>query len=93
MSQVKKKRKIAEKQVSKYVRQVCEGLRYMHKEEIIHRDLKPENIFLNEVIIYLNAGLLKNWRFRLCNLHKHFKKNFSRMFGLHFTRTIEQRFL
>jgi len=31
MSQVKKKKKVPEMQVSRYLRQVCEGLRYMHK--------------------------------------------------------------
>jgi len=41
MSQVHKKKKIPEKQTSRYVRQICEGLRSMHKEDIIHRDLKP----------------------------------------------------
>jgi serine/threonine protein kinase len=31
MSQVKKKKRIPEVLVAKYVRQVCDGLRYMHK--------------------------------------------------------------
>jgi serine/threonine protein kinase len=49
LMQVKKKRKVPESEVSSYVRQICEGLKYMHTEEIIHRDIKPENIFLNDV--------------------------------------------
>lgn len=51
--QVKKKRKIPEAEVACYIKQICEGLKYMHTEEIIHRDIKPENIFLFEVTIIL----------------------------------------
>ena len=52
LMQVKKKRKVTEAQASSYLRQICEGLKYMHTEEIIHRDIKPENIFLNDVRIH-----------------------------------------
>lgn len=51
LMQVKKKRKIPESQAAVYIRQICEGLKYMHTEEIIHRDIKPENIFLFEVTL------------------------------------------
>ncbi len=50
LMQFRKKRKIAESQVSYYIRQICLGLKYMHTENVIHRDIKPENIFLNDVL-------------------------------------------
>lgn len=28
-------------------RQICSGLRHLHKNDIVHRDLKPENILLD----------------------------------------------
>jgi serine/threonine protein kinase len=53
LQQVKKKRKLPEKETVEIVRQVAVGLKYMHEESIIHRDLKPENIFVNEVLLWL----------------------------------------
>lgn len=41
LQQVKKKRKLPEKEATDIVRQVAEGLKYMHEEYVIHRDLKP----------------------------------------------------
>ncbi len=60
LMQVKKKRKVPESEVSSYVRQICEGLKYMHTEEIIHRDIKPENIFLNDVTPISRRATLKS---------------------------------
>jgi serine/threonine protein kinase len=51
LQQVKKKRKLPEKETAAIVRQVSEGLKYMHEEYVIHRDLKPENLFVNDVFI------------------------------------------
>lgn len=35
---------IREVDVVPYVRQICEGLQYLHSRNIVHLDLKPENI-------------------------------------------------
>jgi serine/threonine protein kinase len=51
LSQTNKKKKLSEIEVSRIIRQICDGLKYMHMEDIIHRDIKPENIFVNEVLI------------------------------------------
>jgi serine/threonine protein kinase len=33
---------------TKWFRQICCGLSYIHKQGLIHRDLKPENIYISE---------------------------------------------
>ena len=43
---LRKNGSFAEKEAAYYLRQVNEGLKYMHSENILHRDLKPENIML-----------------------------------------------
>lgn len=35
-----------ELQVSKIIKQVCQGLSYLHANNVIHRDIKPENILV-----------------------------------------------
>jgi serine/threonine protein kinase len=44
-----------ESQAAGYVRQVLEGLDYLHHNNIIHRDIKPENIMISFVNILLNS--------------------------------------
>jgi len=39
---------IDEKIIKKIIRQICLGLREIHKANMIHRDLTPENIFIDE---------------------------------------------
>ncbi|KAJ3169389.1 Suppressor of Sensor Kinase (SLN1), partial [Irineochytrium annulatum] len=36
-----------------WVRQILEGLRYIHKHDIVHRDLKPGNLLLKDNVIKL----------------------------------------
>jgi len=30
------------------IKEICEGIEYIHKNEIIHRDLKSDNILLSK---------------------------------------------
>ena len=39
---------LKEKEVKKYMKDICVAVEYMHKKDIIHRDIKPENILLHE---------------------------------------------
>ena len=48
---------IPEKLTKRYLRQIVDGLRYLHKHSIIHRDIKPENILLGEHLPRLLDGL------------------------------------
>lgn len=42
-----------EAETSPIIREIIEGLDYVHREMIIHRDVKPENVLFNFV-----SGLL-----------------------------------
>ncbi|XP_052738710.1 phosphorylase b kinase gamma catalytic chain, skeletal muscle/heart isoform isoform X2 [Bicyclus anynana] len=39
---------LSEKKTRYIMRQVLEGVRYIHRKSIVHRDLKPENILLDD---------------------------------------------
>ena len=43
-----------ERDVSQIMKQVCEGVDYIHKEQIIHRDIKPENILFNHGVVKIS---------------------------------------
>jgi polo-like kinase 4 len=49
-SYIKKKKegKLAEKEASKFMKQIVEGLLYLHSHGIIHRDLKLSNMLLTD---------------------------------------------
>ncbi len=52
--------------VQNILRQVLEGLNYLHKQNIAHRDIKPANILINsqEVVKVADFGLAKKLAFQ-----------------------------
>ena len=51
---LRKAHRMEEADCSPIIREICEGLNYIHNEQIIHRDIKPENILFNFVSVILS---------------------------------------
>ena len=56
---------LTERECVHFMRQICEGVRYMHARNILHLDLKPENILCvttnsNEIKI-IDFGLARKF--------------------------------
>jgi serine/threonine protein kinase len=43
-----RRKQLTEIEVRYYMRQILEGVRYIHEQRIVHRDLKLENFFLSD---------------------------------------------
>uniref|UniRef100_A0A4W4DML5 Protein kinase domain-containing protein n=1 Tax=Electrophorus electricus TaxID=8005 RepID=A0A4W4DML5_ELEEL len=58
--------KLTELDTVMFIRQICEGLRHMHKMYILHLDLKPENILcvsrLTNKIKIIDFGLARKYK-------------------------------
>ena len=68
------RRKVPEKQVASIIKQICDGLKYIHIENIIHRDIKPDNVFIHEVFIILFKDYIKLGDFG-CSVFSDSKRN------------------
>lgn len=45
---VKREKKISDKNLRVYLKQIINGLKYIHQKDIIHRDIKPGNILIKD---------------------------------------------
>jgi serine/threonine protein kinase len=51
--QLKRSGKFTEEEASSKMKDVVEGVKYLHNVDVAHRDIKPENIVISNVNIFL----------------------------------------
>lgn len=58
------RKRLKEKEASKFFQQIISGVEYIHKLRIVHRDLKPENLLLdkNKHIKLVDFGLSNTYK-------------------------------
>ena len=58
-----RRKKLREKEASRFYRQIIDGIEYLSRLKISHRDLKPENLLLdhNNNIKIVDFGLSNLW--------------------------------
>ena len=47
LESIKQNIRLTERQVWKYIRQLCQAVEYLHSIGIIHRDIKPDNLLID----------------------------------------------
>jgi eukaryotic-like serine/threonine-protein kinase len=54
---------LPEAKALKYIKQVCEVLKFIHTKNILHRDIKPNNIMVksNETIVLIDFGIARDF--------------------------------
>lgn len=48
----KSNKRFEESVAARYIKQVLEGVLYLHSMSVIHRDIKPENILISFVLLF-----------------------------------------
>ena len=56
---LKKKKIFKQDEASRKLRDILDGISYLHAQQVAHRDIKPENIVLSHVIFVLSRMFVK----------------------------------
>ena len=59
-NQLKKKKSLKQADASRKLKDILEGVSYLHSQQIAHRDIKPENIVISYVTPLIYSGPLQN---------------------------------